>query len=282
MLQPGPPTPAEWASAGLCPGDPLRCGEVGRARTCAGTLSPGLSSSKLPLLESGTAGWEGPEDGTRPPILQRAWQPRNKTEPRISEHQPQSPPGFRKRDTASSPAQLCSPALRVSFLGTKQSQTEDGWAHQLSSGALGAAPRSHREPGSHPPLLVQVPAAMGRGEQLREAALSRRSSESSACFWQEHSTPVYKAPPMGALLRATHPPGAGGLLWLHFSDEETEARQLLQVTAGVRRPGAGLSCRVGRGVGFPVVLHLCVVSLAGWCQAGKSPQRFHTHPHLTF
>lgn len=33
----------------------------------------GLSSSSFPRLASGTAGWEGPGDGIRPPTLQRAW-----------------------------------------------------------------------------------------------------------------------------------------------------------------------------------------------------------------
>lgn len=150
---------------------------------------------------------------------------------------------------------------------------------------MGAAPRSHREPGSHPPLPVQVPAAVESGEQLREAALSRRSSESNACLWQEHSTPQFTRHLLWALSSEPHTHlGQGaccGSIFQMRKQRPKEVRQLLEVTAGIRRPGAGLSCWVGRGVGFPVVLHLCVVSLASWCQAGKSPQRLHTHPHLT-
>lgn len=73
------------------------------------------------------------------------------------------------------------------------------------------------------------------------------------------------------------------LLGPHFSDEEADAQggqAVLQGTVGIGGPAAGLSCWVGPGLAFPAAPHLCVVSPAGWCQAGKSPHRCHTRLHL--
>lgn len=78
-------------------------------------------------------------------------------------------------------------------------------------------------------------------------------------------------------------------MWLHFSDEETEAQEGQatvpgpgrHLQAGGRAQGH-LSCQVGPGLEFPVTPRLWVMSPAGRCQAGRSLQRFHMHPHLVF
>lgn len=55
-----PPTPAEWEAVGLHPGDLLRCGNGAGFAPVLAHSDPGLSSSRLPLLEPRPSGRNTP------------------------------------------------------------------------------------------------------------------------------------------------------------------------------------------------------------------------------